>query len=160
MQFVYCYYYRKLSTASSIQYEIDDNIAASLYMRNLCFPSHYFLFSLFSQLFFCFTLCLLRCLLHRLMNNFQGSVGRFDVIVNYVQGAASNFGQSRLRDREIASLLLNNQLLAKLLCNLWIFLANEKGSKRCLGILGCLSFWDWWKIVITVVRWIQAFKFC
>lgn len=50
-----------------------------------------------SQLFSYFTLCLLPCLLHRFdgrkngQNNFQGSVGRFDVIVNYVQGAASNF---------------------------------------------------------------------
>lgn len=87
-----------------------------------------------SQLFSYFTLCLLPCLLHRFdgrkngQNNFQGSVGRFDVIVNYVQGAASNFFSISDARSWNCSMLLYNQLLAKLVCNLYIFLTNEKGS--------------------------------
>lgn len=110
MQFVYCYYYRKLSTASSIQYEIDDNISASC-----TWDIYVFLLTIFFFLFvvFCFEKFATFLLLFFVFaapfdgrkneqNNFQGSVGRFDVIVNYVQGAGSNFGQSQLRDREIA----------------------------------------------------------
>lgn len=105
MQFVYCYYYRKLHSFIHPVWNWWQYLY--MYMRYLFFPLHNFLFfrSRFLKrdsvflctvfLYFMCLLCLMNLYTNRLMrkNNseerFQGSVGRLDVIVNCIRQCRS-----------------------------------------------------------------------
>lgn len=160
MQFVYCYYYRKLHTQLHPIWNWWQYLYI-MYTRYLCFPSHYFLlFSLRCAFFFArnsqtfhFTLCVFTAALlfafwRMKQNNFPGKCRSIWRNCKLCSGSCEQFWSISL-DREIASVPFS---FAADIISYWrnwpcIFLTSE-GSRTTSKCSSSLELWDWWKIVI------------